>query len=61
MAIKVNQSLTKAKKYLKQNDVVAAKKIYRSVLEAFPKNQRAIEGLAKINAAQNHKTMAATA
>ena len=52
MAIKVNQSLTKAKKYLKQNDVVAAKKIYRSVLEAFPKNQRAIEGLAKINAAR---------
>ncbi|MDG2406717.1 MAG: tetratricopeptide repeat protein [Paracoccaceae bacterium] len=50
MVINVNQSLTKAKKFLKQNDIAGAKQIYRLVLESFPKNQRAIEGLFKINA-----------
>ena len=41
----VEQSLQKANSYKKKGKVAEAKKLYEKILEAFPKNTRALEGL----------------
>lgn len=43
--ISVDQALLKAKSYLKKEEILEAKKLYQSILKAFPKNIRAQQGL----------------
>ena len=43
--ISVDQALLKAKSHLKKDEILEAKKLYQSVLQAFPKNIRAQQGL----------------
>ena len=47
--ISVDQALIKAKFHAKNNNIIEAKKLYESVLLAFPKNVRAKKGLASLN------------
>ena len=43
--ISVDRALTKAKSHLKKDEILEAKKLYQSVLQVFPKNIRAQQGL----------------
>jgi tetratricopeptide (TPR) repeat protein len=45
----VDQALLKAKSYAKKGDIEEAQKLYQAVLQAFPKNKRAQQGLAALN------------
>ena len=47
--ISVDKALIKAISYSKKNKVVEAKKLYQAVLKAFPKNIRALQGLAALS------------
>ena len=47
--LSVEQSLMKAKSYVKKDEVIEAKKLYQVILQAFPKNLRAYQGLAALN------------
>ena len=45
----VDQALLKAKSHAKKGDIEEAKKLYQSVLQTFPKNKRAQQGLSALN------------
>ena len=47
--ISVNQAISKAKFYTKKGELQEAEKMYQKVLWAFPKNSRALKGLAALN------------
>ena len=47
--LSVDQALLKAKSHAKKGDIEEAKKLYQSVLQSFPKNKRAQQGLAALN------------
>ena len=47
--ISVDQVLLKAKSHAKKGEIEEAKKLYQSILEAFPKNVRAQQGLAALS------------
>ena len=47
--ISLEQAFLKAKAHSKKGHVEQAEQIYRSVLQAFPKNKRALKGLATLN------------
>ena len=47
--LSVDQALMKAKSYVKKDDVIEAKKLYQVILQAFPKNLRAQQGLVALN------------
>ena len=48
----VHQALLKAKSHAKKGDIDEAQKLYQAVLQAFPKNKRAQQGLAALNKPQ---------
>ena len=55
--ISVDQALMKAMSFSKKNKFVEAKNIYNEVLRVFPKNTRALQGLAALNKfEQNNNT-----
>ena len=45
----MDQALLKAKSHAKKGEIAEAQKLYHAVLEAFPKNKRAQQGLAALN------------
>ena len=47
--LSVDQALLKAKSHAKKGQVEEAQKLYQAVLQAFPKNKRAQQGLAALN------------
>ena len=47
--LSVDQALLKAKSHAKKGEIAEAQKLYHAVLEAFPKNKRAQQGLAALN------------
>ena len=47
--LSVDQALSKAKFHAKKGEIEEAKKLYQAVLQAFPKNKRAQQGLAALN------------
>ena len=47
--LSVDQALLKAKSHAKKGEIAEAQKLYQAVLEAFPKNKRAQQGLAALN------------
>ena len=47
--ISIDQALLKAKSYAKKGEKEEATKLYQSVLQAFPKNMRAQQGLAALS------------
>ena len=52
--LSVDQALLKAKSYVMKNELAEAQKLYRSVLQAFPKNKRAQEGLAALEKSKQY-------
>ena len=47
--LSVGQALLKAKSHGKKGEIEEAQKLYQVVLQAFPKNKRAQQGLAALN------------
>ena len=47
--LSVDQALLKAKSHARKGEIEEAQKLYRDVLQAFPKNKRAQQGLAVLN------------
>ena len=47
--LSVDQALLKAKSHAKKGEIEEAQKLYQAVLQAFPKNKRAQQGLAALN------------
>ena len=47
--LSVNQALLKAKSYVKKGKMQEAQKLYQIVLQAFPKNKQAQQGLDALN------------
>ena len=47
--LSVEQALLKAKSHVKKGKIQEAQELYKSVLQAFPKNKRAQQGLAALN------------
>ena len=47
--LSVDQVLLKAKSHIKKGEIEKAKKLYQAVLQAFPKNKRAQQGLVALN------------
>ena len=47
--LSVGQALLKAKSHGKKGEIEEAQKLYQVVLQAFPKNKRAQQGLATLN------------
>mgnify|MGYP001421503047 CR=1 FL=1 len=47
--LSVDKALLKAKSHTKKGEIEEAQKLYQSVLQAFPKNKRAQQGLAALN------------
>ena len=47
--LSVDQTLMKARSYVKNNEIEEAQKIYKSILLAFPKNKRAQQELVALN------------
>jgi TolA-binding protein len=47
--LSVDQALLKAKSHAKKGEIEEAQKLYETVLQAFPKNKRAQQGLAALN------------
>lgn len=56
MSPSVDQSLRKAKRHTKKGEIDLATDIYKNVLERFPKNRRAIEGLKALQRLKDVKT-----
>ena len=54
--ISIDQALLKAKSYAKKGEKEEATKLYQSVLQAFPKNMRAQQGLAALNKPKTNET-----
>ena len=54
--ISIDQALLKAKSYAKKGEKEEATKLYQSVLQAFPKNMRAQQGLAALNKPKTDET-----
>ena len=55
--LSVDQALMKAKSHVKKDEVIEAKKLYQVILQAFPKNLRAHQGLVALNkTSQNNVT-----
>lgn len=48
--LSVNQAFLKAQSRAQKGDLVAAKQVYQMILNAFPENKRALQGLAVLNA-----------
>ena len=51
--INVDQILTKANLFAKKNEISEAKKLYKLILDTFPKNSRAKEALGNLNNKSN--------
>ena len=49
--LSVDQALLKAKSHAKRGKIQEAQELYEGVLQAFPKNKRAQQGLAGLNKA----------
>ena len=47
--LSVEQALSKAKSHAKKGEIEGAQKLYQAVLQVFPKNKRALKGLAAIH------------
>ena len=47
--LSIDQTLMKAKFHIKKDEMIEAKKLYQLVLQAFPKNLRAHQGLTALN------------
>ena len=47
--LSVDQALMKAKSHVKKDEVIEAQKLYQEILQAFPKNFRAQQGLVALN------------
>ena len=47
--LSVDQALLKAKSHVKKGKIQEAQELYEAVLQAFPKNKRAQQGLAALN------------
>ena len=47
--LSVDQALLKAKSHAKRGKIQEARELYEGVLQAFPKNKRAQQGLAALN------------
>jgi TolA-binding protein len=47
--LSVDQALLKAKSHAKKGEVEEAQKLYQTILQAFPKNKRAQQGLAAVS------------
>ncbi|MDB9870387.1 tetratricopeptide repeat protein [Alphaproteobacteria bacterium] len=47
--LSLDQAFMKAKSHIKKDEVIEAKKLYQIILQAFPKNLRAHQGLAALN------------
>ena len=47
--LSVDQALLKAKSHVKKGKIQEAQELYEAVLQAFPKNKRALQGLAALN------------
>ena len=58
--LSVDQALLKAKSYVMKNELAEAQKLYRSVLQAFPKNKRAQEGLASLEKSKQYNVKRTT-
>ncbi len=56
MSLSVEQTLRKAKRHAKKGEADLAAQEYKSVLEKFPKNRRAIEGLKALEKPKAVKT-----
>ena len=54
--LSIDQALLKAKSHAKKGEIEEAKKLYQSILKAFPKNVRAQQGLARLNAAKSESS-----
>jgi len=54
--ISIDQALLKAKSYAKKGEKEEATKLYQSVLQAFPKNMRAQQGLAALSKPKTDET-----
>ena len=54
--ISIDQALLKAKSHAKKGEIEEATKLYQSVLQAFPKNMRAQQGLAALNKPKTDET-----
>ena len=50
--LSVDQALARAKSHIKKGEPAEARRLYNTVLEAFPKNNRAQQGLAALNKMQ---------
>ena len=50
--LSVDQALMKARSHVKKDEILEAQKLYQAVLLAFPKNIRALQGLASLNKPQ---------
>ena len=53
--LSVDKALLKAKSHTKKGEIEYAKKLYQAVLQAFPKNKRAQQGLAALNIPEQPK------
>ena len=47
--LSVDQALMKAKSHVKKDEVIEAKKLYKVILQAFPKNLTAHQGFTALN------------
>ena len=50
--LSVDQALLKAKSHAKKGEIEEAQKLYQALLQAFPMNKRAQQGLATLNKAK---------
>ena len=55
--LSVDTALLKAKSHIKKGEIEEAKKLYQAVLEAFPKNKTAQQGLAALNKPKQSATI----
>ena len=54
--VSIDQALLKAKSHAKKGEIEEATKLYQSVLQAFPKNMRAQQGLAALSKPKTDET-----
>ena len=55
--LSVDKALVKAKSHVKKKEVIEAKKLYGLILQTFPKNLRAQQGLAALNKPNQNNTL----
>jgi tetratricopeptide (TPR) repeat protein len=56
LKLSVDNALTRAKYHVKKEEITEAKKLYQQILQAFPKNLRAKQGLANLNTKRQNNT-----